>query len=223
MNNELCIETIKRFPFYDKLNENEINSIKENVLFRNCNAGMIINTGGGHECLGMVFVCEGMLRCYMLSEEGREITLFRISAGNSCVFSASCVLSQITFDVFIEAETDSRIMILNAQAFSHLTDTNIYVENYAYKLATKRFSDVMYAMQQLLFMRFDKRLALFLSEEAIDDNVHMTHEQIGRDLNSAREVVTRMLNRFSDDGIVKITRGCIVITDHKKLNNIIAS
>lgn len=178
---------------------------------------------GENDCKGMLIIKKGMLRTYMLSENGKEITLFRLNAGNVCIFSASCVISSITFDVHIDAEEDSEVLFISSSYFQSLVERNIYVECFAYKLIAERFSDVMWTMQQILFMSMDKRLAVFLWDEISkteDDTVHLTHEQVARDVGSAREVVSRMLKYFSSEGIVELSRGGIKILDKKRLRKL---
>jgi CRP/FNR family transcriptional regulator len=178
---------------------------------------------GENDCKGMLIIKKGLLRTYMLSENGKDITLYRLGEGELCVLSASCVLSAITFDVHIDAEMDSEVLFTSSQFFQSLVEQNIYVECFAYKTAADRFSDVMWAMQQILFMSMDKRLAVFLWDElskSDDDTIHLTHEQVARDVGSAREVVTRMLRYFSSEGIVELSRGGIKIIDRKKLRKL---
>lgn len=176
------------------------------------------------ECIGMLLVISGSLRVYMLSEEGKDITLYRIHEGEACILSASCVLSSITFDVFIDAVDDCEVLQISAPSISAVMKQNIYVECYAYKMATERFSDVMWAMQQIFFMSFDKRLAIFLLDETAasrSDEIKMTHEQIARLMGSAREVVTRMLKYFSTEGYVELSRGTVKITDKNALKKLL--
>ncbi len=178
---------------------------------------------GENDCKGIMIVKKGLLRTYMLSESGKDITLFRLNKGDLCIFSASCVLSAITFDVHIDAEEDSEVIFVSSACFQSLVESNIYVECYAYKLIADRFSDVMWTMQQILFMSMDKRLALFLWDEISktdDDTVHLTHEQVARDVGSAREVVSRMLKYFSSEGVVELSRGGIKVIDKKKLRKL---
>lgn len=176
------------------------------------------------ECIGMLHVLSGSMRVYMLSEEGRDITLYRIHAGESCILSASCVLKSITFDVFIDAVEDCEVLQIGASMVASVMDQNIHAECYAYKMATERFSDVMWAMQQIFFMSFDKRLAIFLLDESSasrSDEIKMTHEQIARLMGSAREVVTRMLKYFSNEGYVELSRGTVKITDKNALKQLL--
>ena len=175
---------------------------------------------GDENCLGLLLVRSGSLRVYLLSEEGREVTLYRLRAGDLCVMSASCVLSEITFDVHIDAEEDTEALLIGAAAFAQLTEQNLQVRCFAYQLAVERFSDVMWAMQQILFLSMDRRLARLLWDELTTqgtDTLRLTHEQAARYLGSAREVVTRMLRYFAAEGIVELSRGGIHILDRARL------
>lgn len=177
------------------------------------------------KCLGVIYITKGQLRTYIVSEDGREVTLYRLYGGDVCILSASCVLDAISFDVYIDAEEDTEGVVISAQTFKKIKSQNVCLENFAYKLATVRFSDVMWAMQQILFMGADKRLAIFLNDELAktgSDTVKLTHEQIAKYMGTAREVVTRMLKYFQTEGIVELKRGELKVTDKSKLKKIIA-
>lgn len=179
---------------------------------------------GENECIGVLIVKSGKIRTYITSDEGREVTLYTLEDGDMCILSASCVLSTITFDVSVDAETECEIIQISSLVFSRITSENVYAELFSYKLATEKFSDVMWAMQQLLFTSFDKRLAAFLLDESNKYStltIKMTHEQIARYLGSAREVVSRMLKYFATEEMVSLTRGGITITDKNKLKTIL--
>ena len=209
--------------FWDKLSDAEKQLLKNNVETIKYNRGENLH-GGDKECVGLILVKSGELRVYILSEEGRDVTLYRLSEGDSCILSASCILNSITFDVLIDAEQDTEVLLFNAGVFSKLVKENIYVENYMYKNAADRFSDVMWAMEQILFMSFDKRLAVFLHDEMIkteSNTINLTHEQIAKYMGSAREVVSRMLKSFESQGILKLSRGKIEIVDKNKLRKLL--
>lgn len=175
------------------------------------------------DCIGMLLIVSGELRVYLLSEEGREITLYRLHQGEACVLSAACVLSSITFEVHIDAEQATEILAIGPGACERLMQSNIYAECFAYKLASERFSQVMWAMQQLLFISLDRRLALFLRQELARQggtSLSYTHEQIARYIGSARETISRMLKYFAEEGIVELSRGEIKIIDEKKLRQL---
>ena len=213
----------EHLTFWDKLSDAEKQLLKNNVETIKYNRGENLH-GGDKECVGLILVKSGELRVYILSEEGRDVTLYRLSEGDSCILSASCILNSITFDVLIDAEQDTEVLLFNVGVFSKLVKENIYVENYMYKNAADRFSDVMWAMEQILFMSFDKRLAVFLHDEMIkteSNTINLTHEQIAKYMGSAREVVSRMLKSFESQGILKLSRGKIEIVDKNKLRKLL--
>lgn len=202
-------------PFWDSLTDEQGELLVKNAMIQTFPRSCILH-GGDQDCIGFLLIKSGRLRTYILSEEGRDITLYRMYEGNMCILSASCIIKQITFDVHIEAEEDSEILLISAATFSALSKSNVHVENFSYKLTADRFSDVMWAMQQILFMGFDKRLAVFLIDESAktgSNRLKITHEQIAKYTGSAREVVTRMLQRFAQDGLVKLSRGEVDIVD----------
>lgn len=182
--------------------------------------------GGTSDCLGVIFVLKGQLRTYLLSDKGKEVTLYHLFPQDMCILSASCVLESIAFDVFIDARKKTDILLIDAHAFHRLSEHNMYVQNFGYRLATQRFSDVMWAMQQILFMGVDQRLAVFLlnsSDETPSDTpgaLKTTHEQIAKSIGTAREVVTRLLKQLANEQIVALSRGGITLLDKDKLRHI---
>ncbi len=209
--------------FWDKLKPEEQELLLSSAHVVKYKQGQNIH-GAGTDCIGVLIKKSGELRTYILSEDGREITLYRQEKGNVCILSASCMLKNITFDVMIDAEQDTEVLLINPAVFEKICSQNIYAENFSYKIAADRFSDVMWAMQQILFMSFDKRLAIFLSDEISksgSDTIKLTHEQIASYVGSAREVVSRMLKYFEHDGIVKLSRGTVTVLDKKRLRQLI--
>lgn len=207
------------FSFWDKLSEEEKGILTENSANIFYESGESI-FNGDINCVGILIVKSGQIRTFMLSEEGREITLFRLSEGELCILSASCVLKNITFDVNIDVVEDAEVVIIRSKEFSQLSERNIYVENFINKIIADRFSKTMWVMEQVLFMRFDKRLALFLLNEASELNsgiISLTHEQIAKYTSSAREVVSRMLKYFEKENIIKMSRGKIELINRDKL------
>ena len=207
----------KHFPFWESLTESDRQLLCANTREVSYKKGEAIKDGDG--CTGAVFVLSGCVRVYILSDEGKEVTLYRLFPGDVCLLSASCVVQAITFDVFVEATEDSNCYVLNPKAFSDVSDRNTDMKIYALELAVERFSDVMWTMQQILFFSFDKRLAIFLYEELIKNGpiIRYSHMEIAKYLGSAREVVSRMLKYFEKDGIVLVSRKEIEIIDKKKL------
>ena len=141
-----------------------------------------------------------------------------------CVLSASCILANINFAVFIEAEKDSEVYIISPYKYKEIKDHNIIVESFTNSVINQSFSDAMWIMEQILFMSFDKRLAIFLLEQSVSaktDTLNLTHDYIAKNMGTAREVVSRMLKYFQTEGIVSLSRGTITITDKNKLKKLI--
>ena len=165
--------------------------------------------GGGTECAGLILPTEGQLRAYMLTDEGRELTLYRLFPRDMCLFSASCVLRGIQFDVLVEAERDTTALFLPAEVYQGLMEESAAVANYTSELMADRFSEVMWRMDQILSKKLDGRLAALLVEEsrlAESASLRLTHDQLARHLGSAREVVSRLLKDFQNDGLVRLGR-----------------
>lgn len=181
---------------------------------------------GAADCTGLLVVQSGMLRAYILSEEGREITLYRLFERDVCLFSASCMMSGIQFEVTIEAEKDTRVWVIPTKVWKQLNEESAVLANYTNELMADRFTNVMWLIEQIMWKSFDKRLAEFLLEEASVEGTSLlkiTHEVIGNHLGTAREVVTRMLRYFQSEGMVKLSRGMVEITDIAGLEEVAGS
>lgn len=214
---------VSRLPFWQLLTEQERDTVQWSAMVRRYEKGALIHDGGS-ECLGLLLVLSGEIRTYLLSDEGREVTLFRLYPGELCVLSAPCVISQITFDTQMTAQQETEVLIIPAGLVAALTEQNLSVRCFLYELATQRFSDVMWAMQQILFKGLDRRLAEFLLSEAArtgSDTIRMTHEQLAQHISSAREAVARMLKTFSEEGLVELKRGVITLRDKDGLRQMV--
>lgn len=209
------------FPFWSDLNEADQKLMKDSLMIEKYNKGMQIHRCD-QNCKGLLSVSSGQLRIYILSEEGREVTLSRVHAQEICVLSASCLMDSIAFDVHIEATEDTEVLLLPAGILNQILMRNPAVELYLYKEAAANFSDVMWMMQQILFMKIDQRVAQFLWDEMIHKNstvLKITHDEIARYIGSAREVVTKVMKYFAQEGAVELTRGKVEIIDKNKLKN----
>lgn len=209
------------FPFWSEISEGDRDYICLNSYALSYPKGTTIHDGT--ECSGVILVRKGCLRVYMMSEDGKDITLYRLHDGDMCMLSASCVLQTVTFDVLVDAEENSECYVVSGSAFSSVADSNPQIRIFALEKAVSRFSDVMWVMQQILFMSMDKRLAIFLLDETNrlgSDTITLTHEQIARYMGSAREVVSRMMKYFSNEGMVEASRKGVKILDKKRLQKL---
>lgn len=217
-------DTLKKcYPFWEKLTDTQREQLKTSSYIRDYEPGSFVHSRS-EECLGILIVLTGQLRTYIQSEEGREVTLFRLGPGEVCTLSAACMMQEITFDIFIESTAASTLLITGASGIHRLMEANIYAENYIYRQTAERFSDVMWSMGQLLFSSFDKRLAAYLADEYVklgSDVISTTHEQIAKNLGTAREVVSRMLKYFEKEGLVALGRGTITIKNVSGLKKLL--
>ena len=216
------MEFSEYLPFWSQLTADQQQQLCEVVEYRKVVKGTHIHDSSS-ECLGLVMVRSGQLRTYILSEDGREITLSRLFEYDVSLLSASCVMPDLQLNVMIEAEKDSELWSIPACLFKNLADESLAVSNFSRNLISSNFSELMWLMEQIMWKSFDKRLAGFLLEEASieeDRNLKITHEKIANHLGTAREVVTRMLRYFQNEGMVKLTRGTIEIVDDKKMRTL---
>ena len=210
------------FPIWNKLNDDQKERLARVTELRKAKAGTLLHDGGP-TCLGMLLVKSGQLRAYILSDEGREVTVSRFFERDICMFSVSCAMPDMQFDIMIETEKDSEFWVLPACLYKNLTDESLAAANYSSSLISSHLSELMWLMKQIMWDRFDKRLAKFLIEESnLEDKkeLKITHEKIANHMGSAREVVTRMLKYFQDEGMVRLTRGAIEILSEEKLSEI---
>lgn len=209
-------------PFWDQL------TAAQQTQLENAGEPMAVKQGtvvhdGSLDCLGLLLIESGLLRVYALSEDGREVTLYRLSDRDVCLFSASCIMPGIQFEVIVEAERDTRLLVIPACLFKELMEQSAPVANYANRLMSSRFSEVMWLMEQIMWKSFDRRLAGFLLEQSRLDGscrLKITHERIANHLGTAREVVTRMLRYFQAEGMVRLSRGEIEIIQKDALKKL---
>lgn len=212
----------KGFPFWNDLTPDE-----QDMLCRYTRPVHYAKGARVHSplesCVGILLLRSGQLRAYLLSEDGRDVTLYRLFGGEVCILSASCVMDSVNIDLYIDAEEDTEAYCISAGVFRSLMQQNMEVRCFAYQMTAERFSDTMWTMQQILFMSADRRLAIFLADELAKtggDDVRLTQDQMAKYMGSAREVVSRLLKYFAGEGIVKLYRGGVTVTDKDRLTKI---
>ena len=216
------MELSEYLPFWSKLTPQQQEQIRDVAQLHTVKKGTRIHDSS-EECLGLVILHTGQLRAYILSEDGREITIGRLFDYDVSLLSASCVMPDMQFNIMIEAEKDTQFWSISACLFKNLMDESLAVSNYARSLIGSNLSELMWLMEQIMWKSFDKRLAKFLLEESAlegTNSLKITHEKIANHMGTAREVVTRMLRYFQNEGMVHLTRGSVDITDEKKLQKL---
>lgn len=209
-------------PFWQTLSTQQQQRLHEAARLRTVPKGTVLHAGE-RDCTGLLLLQSGQLRVYSLSSEGREITLYRLLPGELCLFSAPCVLHSIQFDVTIVAEQDAELWLIPAEVYQNLMEQSAAVANVTNEIMGRRFSEVMWLLEQILWQSMDRRLAaLLLEERALNGTatLKITHEALANHLGTAREVVTRMLRYFQSEGLVRLSRGSVELLDAEDLQKL---
>ena len=220
MEKNLIEEIYKEYEFWKKLDNESKEKIISETIVEKYNKGQIIYNPT-QKCKGMIKIIKGELRVYMISEDGKEMNLYKLFEGDVCTLSASCIMEEIMFDTFMKAEEETEIIVTNIIALKEIMEKNIYLENYMYKQTVIKFSEFVWNLQDIMFTKLEKRLALFLLKQEINSEIYITHEQIANQLGSAREVISRILKKFEKNDILELSRGKIIIKNNKELKNIL--
>lgn len=218
----LRVEFSAFFPMWGQLTAQQQAALCGGAFSRKVGKGEVMHSGDA-DCTGLLLVQSGQLRAFMLSPEGREITLYRLFQRDLCLLSASCMMRSIQFDITIQAEKDTELWVIPPDVYRALMEESAALANYTNEIMSSRFSEVMWLIEQVMWKSFDKRLADFLLQESALEGVsdlRITHEKIANHLGTAREVVTRMLRYFQAEGMVKLARGTVAITDERKLRQL---
>lgn len=216
------MELEQYFPFWNKLSHEQQQRLESSTNRRQYPAGTIVHSGR-HDCLGLLLILSGQLRVYIITEEGKELTLYRLFDRDICLFTASCIMNSIQFDVTISADQDTTVLHIPPDVYKQCMQESAPASNYINELMASRFSDVMWILDQVLSKKLDTRLAAFLIEESElsgRSKLVMTHEQIANHLGSAREVISRMLKYMQNEGLVALGRGSITLVDIPELTQL---
>ncbi|MBR6040925.1 MAG: Crp/Fnr family transcriptional regulator [Clostridia bacterium] len=171
------------------------------------------------ECLGLIRVLSGAIRTFMLSDEGREVRLYRVDKNDTDVLSASCVMNQITFETQMVADENCTLLIVPAVCLKTFKENNLHVRCFLFEKLGERFSDVMLNMQAILFTRLDRRIAEALLSRG-GTTVRVTHEQLAGEVNSTREAVSRILKDMERQSLIRLGRGQITLIDPEALRRL---
>ena len=213
------MEFAEYFPIWDKLTPSEKERLSRGAVLRQVKKGALLHNGS-MDCLGLLLVREGQLRAYIYSDTGREVTIYRLFERDICLFSASCIMQSIQFDITIEAEKNSLIWVIPPELYKDVMEQSAPLANYTSQIMASRFTDVMWLVEQIMWKSLDQRLAAFhLEESSLEDSpvLRLTHEKIASHMGTAREVITRMLRYFQEEGMVSLSRGTITIQDPERL------
>lgn len=209
-------------PFFNDLSKKELDSLLCASYIKKFNKGELIHSKDS-ACTGIVLVTNGQLRSFMSSTTGREITLFRLFERDICMLSSSCVYQNLTYDIGLQSEVDSSVIIIDSVFFKEISKTNLSVQNFFLNLTQDKLSEIMWVLEQVVFFSLENRLANFLIDQYYLNNsisINITHDAIANNLGSAREVISRLLKKLEKDKMLKLSRGIITIINLEKLKSL---
>lgn len=213
---------LQKLPFWNYLDNSEKDMLHNNAYIRSFDKDSYILHSRSGEDIGLMLLVEGRIRAFLLSPDGREITLFSLHNQSVCIFSALSLFNQITFQVFLTSDCRSKALVINMSITEQLMRNNLYFRCYAYELIAERFNLVMDSMQWILFCNLEQRLAIFLVDE-YDRNgkthIHLTHDYIARHIGTSRERVTKTLKKLNDKNLLIKSKGCIELTNIDSLRS----
>lgn len=216
---EITTTDIERsFPFLlEPANQEIKEQFLKHVSVKQFPAGQFI-CWEGDVCAQLAVVLSGTVRVYKIGESGREITLYRIEESDSCILTASCILSHIRFPALAVVEREVRAALIPAHILHQWVKKYGVWQGYVFELMSKRLADVIATVEEIAFRRVDVRIAEFLAglaEEQTD--IAITHQEIAYELGTAREVVSRILKDFERANIISLSRGSITIQNKQAL------
>lgn len=214
-------DTLKKsFMIWSKLSSKEKNDLINNSKEMHYQKGDIIYNGKD-ACIGLIIIKKGIIRAFLSSDNGKQITLYKLYENDICLFSAGCIMKDINFDINLECEEDIDILLIPTEKYNNIIDNSVLISNYASDILSSRFSDTIWILEQFVFHSLDKRLANYLlDQDLINNTISITHDKIAKELGSAREVISRMLKYFENEKIISLKRNQITIIDNIKLESI---
>ena len=203
-------EFVKAFPTFSASRDTLVKELLAVSRMQDVPAGSRLYAEGD-ACAAIAFVLDGEIRVYKISESGREITLYEIGQGETCILNASCTLSGTSYPANAVTSTPARILLIPSTIFRRLVGEHEELREFVFSLLSRRLSSVMELVEEVAFGRMDGRLMDYLAGKAENRHLDTTHQRIANDLGTSREVVSRLLKDFERKGQVKLARNEITL------------
>lgn len=210
-------EILSRLEFLQSADTTVLQLLSSNAFYKKIEKTSHIYFEGD-SCSYFAFVISGTVRVYKLGESGREITLYRLTQGESCILTASCVLSAKSFPAFSLAETDIEVLLVPSGLFKDWVIKYDFWREYVFDLLTKRLASVISIIDEVAFKRVDKRIIEFLLKQN-SDRINITHNEIASEIGTSREVISRILKDLENEELISLSRGTIKLIDLDALQN----
>ncbi|MGB3639038.1 MAG: Crp/Fnr family transcriptional regulator [Rivularia sp. (in: cyanobacteria)] len=221
MNKSIAKTIFSTFPFLEQLDTQIKTDLLSQAQQVTLSAGQFICLEGDF-CNHLPLVISGSVRIYKIGESGREITLYHLEQGDSCIMTASCIISKKSFPAFAIAETEVEAIIIPANSLRKWVTHSPTWQNYIFGLLSLRLSNVIEIVEEVAFRRMDCRIAsyLLIRSDSSAQTILITHEEIAQELGTSREVVSRILKTFEKKGLLSLSRGMIRLKNWDELGKV---
>ena len=182
-------------------------------------AGQVLFSPGA-ECGAFMWLVSGTVRVHLVAESGREVTLYRVTPGETCVLSTACLMAQEDYGVDGVAETDIRAIAVPAPLFHELLSSSQRFRELVFATFGARISSILASFDEVAFGRLDRRLARFLLDRAAKAPLALTHQDVAIELGSSREVISRLLKDYERRGYIALGRGRIEVLNPHALEQV---
>ena len=219
LNTEQLDRITHAMPFLSRADASLVNELRQHANFARIPAGHDVFVDGDRVD-GIALLLSGVVRVYKIGETGREITLYRFGLGQSCILSANAILSEKSFPAIATVEEDAEAVMIPADVFRTWVNRYDLWREFVFDLLSERLSTVLAVVDEVVFKRMDRRVAAWLLNQAkVQNPMRVTHQEIAGELGSSREVISRILEDFSREGLMNSGRGTIEVLDFEGLES----
>ncbi|TNC98142.1 MAG: CRP/FNR family transcriptional regulator, anaerobic regulatory protein [Gallionellaceae bacterium] len=219
-NSDTRLRLLQHYPMLAELPSSKLDELLSQSMVMSLPAGTTV-FDENQACQGFPLILSGSLRVIKASANGRELQLYRVIPGESCILTSSCLLGHTRYQARGICEHEVEMVLLPASAFHVLLESQSSFRTYVFHLFSDRLTDLMQLVSAVAFQKLDQRLAALLI--AKESPIHSTHQALADELGSAREMVSRLLKGFADQGWLSLGREHIEVLDRTALGRLAAS
>lgn len=203
-------------PFLQRADASLRREFQQNTFYARIPVGQDVFLEDSADAIALLIA--GIVRVYKIGETGREITLYRFGLGESCILTANAILSQHRFPAIATVEETAEAVMVPADVFRDWVRRYDGWRDFVFDLLSQRLVSMMATVDEVAFRRMDARVAALLLDRCRRQNpIRITHQEIAADLGSSREVISRILEGFAGEGMVRTGRGMIEVADVARL------
>ncbi len=201
---------LKAFPVFRTIADGKLQELLSASSRKKVAAGTQLYREGD-ACSAIAFVLSGDIRVFKIGQTGREITLYEIGPGETCILNASCILSGKSYPANAVTLTETEVLLIPSPAFQSMMAGSEQMRQFVFAIMSQRMTAVMELVEEVAFGRMDQRIMDYLIEKSGNGQLETTHQKIANDLGTSREVVSRLLKDFERKQQIKLSRNSITL------------